>query len=220
MVLCQCMKEDDVVLPTDKSIASNIPLPSAPNIEPHISSCGGLATNRQEHKYPQQVTEIDTDSQNDVSSVVVNMSEVIHGSDDWENLAIILPFDDSIKPAISRNPPLDIWNACKDGNLEKVKELLSDNYLLLMQLCPDTHKTPLYYASLGGQLNVMLFLLDKGAVDEDGSCYLVTSSAEARRLLLSREKSCRDFSQETIHKISEGKTGTARFSLEHFICCG
>ena len=224
MGLCQCMKEADVVLLTNKNIASNAPLPTAPPIEPFFRSDRILATNQQEQKYLQQVTEIDTDSQNDVPSVDDKTSESAHGSDDWENLAIILPFDDNIKPAISTNSPMGIWNACEEGNLDKVTELLSDDHLLLMQLCPDTHKTPLYFASLGGNIDVMLFLLDKGAADDDGSCYLATSRAEARRLLLSREKSCRDFSHETIQKVSEEKVGRNRygdgFSFGNFICCG
>eukprot|EP00554_Chaetoceros_debilis_P000960 CAMPEP_0194082644 /NCGR_PEP_ID=MMETSP0149-20130528/8098_1 /TAXON_ID=122233 /ORGANISM="Chaetoceros debilis, Strain MM31A-1" /LENGTH=231 /DNA_ID=CAMNT_0038764841 /DNA_START=185 /DNA_END=881 /DNA_ORIENTATION=+ len=179
MGLCQCMKEADVVLLTNKNIASNAPLPTAPPIEPFFRSDRILATNQQEQKYLQQVTEIDTDSQNDVPSVDDKTSESAHGSDDWENLAIILPFDDNIKPAISTNSPMGIWNACEEGNMDKVTELLSDDHLLLMQLCPDTHKTPLYFASLGGNIDVMLFLLDKGAADDDGSCYLATSRAEA-----------------------------------------
>lgn len=146
--------------------------------------------------------------------------------------AVAAPAEDS--SSVTTTTAVDnIWDACEKGMLEEVKEFLAKDSSLIMKSSPPDHnddsgsecspraqqmnaaRTPLYYASLGGHVEVMKYLMDQGARDDDGGCYLAASSAEGRRLLLFREQNnSTDISQATVErnekdqKTDDGVDGT------------
>ncbi len=76
----------------------------------------------------------------------------------------------------------DIWLACKLGNIRDVQFLLSNNPTLLHE--NDIHgNSPLYVAAHAGHYNIVQYLCEKGAKDENRRAYLSALNLPIRYLI-------------------------------------
>ena len=64
--------------------------------------------------------------------------------------------------SLSLSTAQEIFQYAREGNLEKLRELTADD-IELVNITDDDSNTPIFYASLGGQLDVIKFLIEKGA---------------------------------------------------------
>lgn len=205
-MLCQCKKSTSVITKTNCTSKTDLEVAQ-------------LKSKEQNEK-----------NQEEVETFKSNSSD----SNSWKCLPIDIPYDEGIKPIPNipidiaydegikpiTNIPIDIecisniWDACEKGMFDEVNEFLSKDPTLLMKLKPDTNRTPLYYASLCGNIEIMELLINKGAKDIDGFCYHVASSKDARRLLLNREVSFRTDRSQDGNQVSDITRSSG------LLCCG
>jgi Ankyrin repeats (3 copies) len=81
-----------------------------------------------------------------------------------------------------RSDDIDLWSACKTGNIAFVKSIIEESpELLHVQL---QGRTPLYYACLSGHIEIVKLLLQSGCTDDEfKSCHRAALTPEIRKLL-------------------------------------
>lgn len=122
-------------------------------------------------------------------------------------------------PSLSRNQsavekdahklPVDIWSACKMGDLNFVRGAIAHNNTVLMEMHQE--RTPLYYAAHGGHARIVRYLLEMGAKDDkDGCAYMSALNKECKQLLLDAKKREEENTVKVATETVKSSTGTSR----------
>lgn len=93
----------------------------------------------------------------------------------------------SISSDSSISNPDNIFDAAAKGNQEALKLFLVDDPSLVMKICPFRKRTPLYLASQRGHSECVQILMDHGAKDVDGDCYLAAKNESTKQVIFWHE---------------------------------
>lgn len=83
----------------------------------------------------------------------------------------------------SINDSNTVFNAAAEGNQDALKHFLMKDPSLVMKLCPLSERSLLYLAAQEGHCECVQFLMDQGAKDVDGGCYLAAKNESTKQII-------------------------------------